>query len=254
MKLDGKVAIVTGSARGLGWEILQAFAQEGAKVAICDLTQSDVDEAVARLEAAPENVLGVKADVTSEREVGDLFHRTLEKFNRLDVVVNNAGFAWPRGGPVDLELAETPSDVWRKILDTNLNGTFLCSRQALKIMRPQGGGVIVNISSPQGKKGKLLRGPYTAAKFAVEGLTQVLALENETYNIRVNCLDPGGIVATEAIRKIPGNRGVRMLSPETVRPCAVYLASDESRGLTGKSIIATDWHKEQGFEVPYTVA
>ena len=254
MKLDGKVAIVTGSARGLGWEILQAFAQEGAKVAICDLTQSDVDEAVARLEAAPENVLGVKADVTSEREVGDLFHRTLEKFNRLDVVVNNAGFAWPRSGPVDLELAETPSDVWRKILDTNLNGTFLCSRQALKIMRPQGGGVIVNISSPQGKKGKLLRGPYTAAKFGVEGLTQVLALENETYNIRVNCLDPGGIVATEAIRKIPGNRGVRMLSPEIVRPCAVYLASDESRGLTGKSIIATDWHKEQGFEVPYTVA
>jgi len=254
MKLDGKVAIVTGSARGLGWEILQAFAQEGAKVAICDLTQSDVDEAVARLEAAPENVLGVKADVTSEREVGDLFHRTLEKFNRLDVVVNNAGFAWPRGGPVDLELAETPSDVWRKILDTNLNGTFLCSRQALKIMRPQGGGVIVNISSPQGKKGKLLRGPYTAAKFGVEGLTQVLALENETYNIRVNCLDPGAIVATEAIRKIPGNRGVRMLSPEIVRPCAVYLASDESRGLTGKSIIATDWHKEQGFEVPYTVA
>ena len=254
MKLDGKVAIVTGSARGLGWEILQAFAQEGAKVAICDLTQSDVDEAVARLEAAPENVLGVKADVTSEREVGDLFHRTLGKFNRLDVVVNNAGFAWPRGGPVDLELAETPSDVWRKILDTNLNGTFLCSRQALKIMRPQGGGVIVNISSPQGKKGKLLRGPYTAAKFGVEGLTQVLALENETYNIRVNCLDPGAIVATEAIRKIPGNRGVRMLSPEIVRPCAVYLASDESRGLTGKSIIATDWHKEQGFEVPYTVA
>ena len=254
MKLDGKVAIVTGSARGLGWEILQAFAQEGAKVAICDLTQSDVDEAVARLEAAPENVLGVKADVTSEREVGDLFHRTLEKFNRLDVVVNNAGFAWPRGGPVDLELAETPSDVWRKILDTNLNGTFLCSRQALKIMRPQGGGVIVNISSPQGKKGKLLRGPYTAAKFGVEGLTQVLALENETYNIRVNCLDPGGIVATEAIRKIPGNRGIRMLSPEIVRPCAVYLAADESRGLTGKSIIATDWHKEQGFEVPYTVA
>ena len=254
MKLDGRVAIVTGSARGLGWEILQAFAQEGAKVAICDLTQSDVDEAVARLEAAPENVLGVKADVTSEREVGDLFHRTLEKFNRLDVVVNNAGFAWPRGGPVDLELAETPSDVWRKILDTNLNGTFLCSRQALKIMRPQGGGVIVNISSPQGKKGKLLRGPYTAAKFGVEGLTQVLALENETYNIRVNCLDPGAIVATEAIRKIPGNRGVRMLSPEIVRPCAVYLASDESRGLTGKSIIATDWHKEQGFEVPYTVA
>ncbi len=254
MKLDGKVAIVTGSARGLGWEIIQAFAQEGAKVAICDLTQSDVDEAVVRLGAAPENVLGVKADVTAERDVADLFHRTLGKFHRLDVVVNNAGFAWPRGGPVNLELAETPSDVWLKILDTNLNGTFLCSREALKVMRPQRGGVIVNISSPQGKKGKLLRGPYTAAKFGVEGLTQVLALENESYNIRVNCLDPGGIVATEAIRKISGNRGARMLSPEIVRPCAVYLASDESSGVTGTSVVATDWHKERGFVVPYTVA
>jgi NAD(P)-dependent dehydrogenase (short-subunit alcohol dehydrogenase family) len=202
----------------------------------------------------PEKVLAVKADVTSERDVSDLLSRTLEKFKRLDILVNNAGFAWPRGGPVDLELAETPLDIWLKILDTNLNGTFLCGREALKIMRPQGGGSIINISSPQGKKGKLLRGPYCAAKFGVEGLTQVLALENVAYNIKVNCLDPGGIVATEAIRKIPGNRGLEMLSPEIVRPCAVYLASDESLGITGHSFVTTDWNKEHGLEVPYTVA
>ncbi len=158
MKLHDKVALVTGSARGLGWEMIQAFAQEGAKVAICDLSQSDVDDAAARLGLPAEKVLGVKADVTSERDVVDLLSRTLEKFKRLDVLVNNAGFAWPRGGPVNLELAETPLDVWRKVLDTNLTGTFLCSRQALKIMRPQRGGSIINISSPQGKKGKLLEG------------------------------------------------------------------------------------------------
>ena len=214
----------------------------------------DVDEAAARLAVPAQDVLGVEADVTSESDVGGLFRRTLEKFRRVDVVVNNAGFAWPRGGPVNLELAETPLEVWRKILATNLNGTFLCSREALKIMRPQGSGLIINISSPQGKKGKLLRGPYTAAKFGVEGLTQVLALENAAYNIRVNCLDPGGIVATEAIRNIPGNRGVRMLSPEIVRPCAVYLAADESRGETGKSIVATEWNQQRGIEIPYTVA
>ena len=92
------------------------------------------------------------------------------------------------------------------------------------------------------------------AKFGVEGLTQVLALENEAYNIRANCLDPGGIVATEAIKNIPGNRGVRMLSPEIVRACAVYLASDESSGITGQSFVATEWNKQHGFEVPYTVA
>ena len=176
MKLHDKVALVTGSARGLGWEMIQAFAQEGAKVAICDLSQSDADDAAAKLGLPAEKVLGVRADVTSEHEVNDLFSRTLEKFERLDILVNNAGFAWPRGGLVNLELAETPLDVWRKVLDTNLTGTFLCSRQALKSMRPQRGGSIINISSPQGKKGKLLRGPYSAAKFGVEGLTQVLAL------------------------------------------------------------------------------
>jgi NAD(P)-dependent dehydrogenase (short-subunit alcohol dehydrogenase family) len=254
MKLNDKVALITGSARGLGWEMIQAFAQEGAKVAICDLSQADVDGASVRLGLPSEKVLAVEADVTSERDVSDLLSRTLEKFKRLDIVVNNAGFAWPRGGPVNLELAETPLDVWLKILDTNLNGTFLCSREALKIMRQQGGGSIINISSPQGKKGKPLRGPYCAAKFGVEGLTQVLALENAAYNIKVNCLDPGGIVATEAIRKIPGNRGMKMLSPEIVRACAVYLASDESSGTTGQSFVATDWNKERGLEVPYTVA
>jgi NAD(P)-dependent dehydrogenase (short-subunit alcohol dehydrogenase family) len=254
MKLHDKVALITGSARGLGWEMIQAFAQEGAKVSICDLFQTDIDSAAARLGLPSEKVLGVKADVTSEREVTDLFSRTLEKFKRLDILVNNAGFAWPRGGPVNLELAETPVDVWLKVLDTNLTGTFLCSRQALKIMRPQGGGSIINISSPQGKKGKLLRGPYSAAKFGVEGLTQVLALENAAYNIKVNCLDPGGIVATEAIKSIPGNRGMRMLSPTIVRACAVHLASDESSGITGHSFVATDWNQEHGLEVPYTVA
>jgi NAD(P)-dependent dehydrogenase (short-subunit alcohol dehydrogenase family) len=254
MKLHDKVALVTGSARGLGWEMVQAFGQEGAKVVFCDLSQSDVDAAVAKLGSPAEKVLGVKADVTSEHEVIDLFNRTLEKFKRLDILVNNAGFAWPRGGPVNLELAETPLDVWLKVLDTNLTGTFLCSRQVLKIMRPQGGGSIINISSPQGKKGKLLRGPYSAAKFGVEGLTQVLALENASYNIKVNCLDPGGIVATEAIKNIPGNRGIRMLSPAIVRACAVHLASEESSGITGRSLVATDWNQEHGLEVPYTVA
>jgi NAD(P)-dependent dehydrogenase (short-subunit alcohol dehydrogenase family) len=254
MKLEDKVALVTGSARGLGWEIVQAFAAEGARVAICDLAQSDVDEAVARLALPPQKILGCRADVTSESDVDNLFRRIVEQFERLDIVVNNAGFAWPRGGPVNLELAETPLDVWLKVLNTNLNGTFLCSREALKIMRRQRSGVIINISSPQGKKGKLLRGPYSAAKFGVEGLTQVLALENDVYNIRANCLDPGGIVATEAIRQTPGNRGVRMLSPEIVRACAVFLASDESSRIAGQSLVATQWNKEHGFEVPYVVA
>ena len=165
-----------------------------------------------------------------------------------------AGFAWPREGPIDLEVADTPLQVWLKVLNTNLTGTFLCSREALRLMKEQRFGTIINVSSPQGKLGKMLRGPYSAAKFGVEGLTQVMSLENSPYNIRVNALDPGGIVATEAIRKIPGNKGKKMLSPEVVKPCAVYLASDESAGQTGRSFVATEWNKEHGIEVPYTIA
>jgi 3-oxoacyl-[acyl-carrier protein] reductase len=254
MKLSGKTACVTGSARGIGWEIVQAYAQEDASVVVCDLHQADVDEAVARLELPVKNTLGVRADVTVEESVIHLFCVIKEKFGTLDVLVNNAGFAWPRAGPVDLEVAETPLEVWLKVLSTNLTGTFLCGREALKIMRAQGFGAIINISSPQGKQGKLLRGPYSAAKFGVEGLTQVMALENSARNIKINALDPGGVVATESIRNIPGNKGKRMLSPEVVRPCAVYLASDESAGMTGQSFVATEWLTQHEIAVPYMIA
>jgi NAD(P)-dependent dehydrogenase (short-subunit alcohol dehydrogenase family) len=254
MKLGGKVACVTGSARGIGWEIVQAYAREGAKVVVCDLHEADVEGALARLALPAEKVLGVSANVAVEDDVARLFRAIAEKFGRFDVLVNNAGFAWPREGPIDLEVAATPLEVWLKVLNTNLNGTFLCSREALKIMRAQEFGTIINISSPQGKLGKALRGAYSAAKFGVEGLTQVLSLENGPHNIRVNALDPGGIVATEAIRKIPGNKGKKMLSPEVVRACAVYLASDESSGVTGRSLVATQWNEERGVEVPYMIA
>src|SRR5215470_13881706 len=153
MKLKDKVALITGSARGLGWEIAQAYADEGAHVTICDLVAGDLDQAVAKLQISEDRALGVKADITREKEVTDLFEIVRRKFGRIDIVVNNAGFAWPRGGPVNLTLADTPLDVWQKILDTNLTGTFLCSREALRIMRPQYGGSIINISSPQGKRG-----------------------------------------------------------------------------------------------------
>lgn len=130
MKLEGKVALITGSARGLGWEIAQAYVDEGAHVAICDLVAGDVDQAVAKLQISEDRALGVKADISREKEVADLFELVRRKFGRIDIVVNNAGFAWPRGGPVNLRLADTPLEVWRKILDTNLTGTFLCSREA----------------------------------------------------------------------------------------------------------------------------
>src|SRR5438046_10693574 len=119
MKLHGKVALVTGSVRGLGWEMIQVFAQEGANVTICDLSQSDVDGALARLGLPLEKVLGVKADVTSEQDVIHLFRRVRELFNRLAILVNNAGFAWARRGPVDVEVGATPVHVWVEVMHTD---------------------------------------------------------------------------------------------------------------------------------------
>ncbi|TAK08949.1 SDR family NAD(P)-dependent oxidoreductase [bacterium] len=137
MKLKDKVAGVTGSARGLGWEMVQAFAQEGAKVVICDLEQTLVDQAVSRLNLSADRILGVRANVSIEEDVLRMFQKIQEKFGRLDVWVNNAGFSWPPKRQGVLEVADTPLEVWFEVLNTNLTGTFLCGREALKMMRAQ---------------------------------------------------------------------------------------------------------------------
>jgi NAD(P)-dependent dehydrogenase (short-subunit alcohol dehydrogenase family) len=253
MKLKDKVAGVTGSVRGLGWEMVEAFALEGAKVVICDLDQTEVDGAVKRLGLPAERVLGVSANVSDEKDVLRMFDRIREKFARLDIWVNNAGFAWPPQTPRYLEIAETPLEDWLQVLNTNLTGTFLCGREALKIMRAQRSGSIINISSNHGKEGRARMGPYCASKFGIEGLTQVMSLENSAYNIRVNALQPGGAVATERHAINPRYRGVKLLTPKVIRDCAVYLASDEAAGITGRSISADEWNKQHGIEVEYVI-
>jgi NAD(P)-dependent dehydrogenase (short-subunit alcohol dehydrogenase family) len=255
MKLKDRVAAVTGSARGLGWEIAQALAEEGATVAVCDIDQSAVDLAAARLGLPVGRALGVQADVSVEEDVISLVQRIKKTFGRLDVLVNNAGFAWPRNGPTDLEVIATPFDVWLKVLSTNLNGTFLCSREALKVMREQRSGSIINISSNLGLKGQaqVLRGPYCASKFGIEGLTEVMALENRPYQIRVNTLRPGFSVAVEWQYKKAGSSGKKLLHPGIIRPCSVYLASDESADITGQCLNAVDWNEQNGYPVEWVV-
>jgi len=253
MKLKDKVAGVTGSVRGLGWEMVQAFTEEGAKVVICDLFQSDVDEAVTKLGLPAEKVLGLKANVTIEHDVLRLFHRIKQKFGRLDVWVNNAGFSWPPKRPGQLEVADIPLEDWLQIINTNLTGTFLCGREALKVMRAQRSGSIINISSNHGREGRARMGPYCASKFGIEGLTQVMALENSSYNIGVNALRPGGAVATERHRSYPWNKGKKALDPSVIRNCALYLASDQAAGITGQSLDACEWNRHHGIEVRYIV-
>jgi 3-hydroxybutyrate dehydrogenase len=253
MKLRDKVAGVTGSVRGLGWEMAQAFAQEGAKVVICDLDQAEVDGAVKRLSLPAERVLGVSANVSDEKDVLHLFDRIRERFGRLDIWVNNVGIAWPPGRPGYLDIAETSLEDWLTVLNTNLTGNFLCSKEALRIMKGQRAGAIINISSNHGKEGRTQMGPYCASKFAIEGLTQVMALENRALNVRVNALQPGGAAATAQLLNNPRYQGMKLLKPEVMRACAVYLASDESAGVTGRSFSASEWNRQHGIEVEYVI-
>jgi 3-hydroxybutyrate dehydrogenase len=253
MKLKDKVAGITGSARGLGWEIAHAFAQEGAKVVICDLDQMNVERALTRLSLTPERTLGIQADVSHEGDVLRMFEGITAKFGKVDVWVNNAGFSWPPNRSGLLELVHTPLEDWISVLNTNLTGVFLCSREALKIMRAQNSGMIINITSNHGKEGRPRMGPYCASKFGVEGLTQVMHIENCAYNIRVNALKPGGPTATERHRSYGWNRGKKAFAPAVIRPCAVYLASDEAFGISGQSFDAAQWNKEHGIPIEYVV-
>lgn len=251
MKLKDKVAGVTGSARGLGWEMAHAFAQEEAKVIICDLNETDVQHAVERLALSPDRVLGIRADVSAEEDVRRMFQAIANKFGKLDVWVNNAGFSWPAKRQGLLEVVDTPLEDWMAVLNTNLTGMFLCSREALKMMRAQRSGAIINITSNHGKEGRVRMGPYCASKFGAEGLSQVMHLENAAYNIRVNALKPGGPTATERHRGYSWNKGKRAFRPDIIRGCAVYLASDDSAGISGESFDAAKWNKEHGIQIEY---
>ncbi len=254
MRLKDKVACVTGSARGLGWEMAHAFAQEGARVIICDLSETDVEQTVARLGLPPERVLGIRADVSAEQDVLQMFQMITEKFGKVDVWVNNAGFSWPPKRQGLLEVADTPLEDWLAVLNTNLTGMFLCSKEALKLMRVQRSGVIINITSNHGTEGRVRMGPYCASKFGAEGLSQVMHLENSAYNIRVNALKPGGPTATERYCGYSWNKGNRAFRPDIIRQCAVYLASDDAAGISGQSFDAARWNKDHGIEVKYVIA
>jgi len=184
-KLDGKVALVTGSSSGIGRGIARALAAEGATVVLAarraDRLQATADEIVAAGGAA----LAVPTDVSSEAAVERLFATSLERFGRLDILVNNAGTA--ALGPLD----ELSVEDWDRVLAVNLRGPFLCTRQAVRIMKRQGGGRIINIGSISAQRVRPNNGPYNASKFGIDGLTHSTALEGRPYGISCGALHPG---------------------------------------------------------------
>ena len=244
--LDGKVAVITGGGTGIGAEIARAFAKEGCRVVVSGRRRPPI-EAV----AAEVGGLAVAADVSDEVQVAALIAACDEAYGRLDILVNNAAVR----GPV-MPVAEMDIAGWDEAMAINVRGVVLCTKHAVPLLRRQGGSV-VNISSVSGLRGKATRSPYSASKFAVNGITQAVAFEVGADGIRVNAICPGGVtgkrfLTSQAMRaKVLGTTAEeliktqytdsaalgRLIEPEEVASAAVFLASDAASAITGELLV-----------------
>ncbi|MEW5724763.1 MAG: SDR family oxidoreductase [Thermodesulfobacteriota bacterium] len=239
--LENKVLVVTGGSRGIGLEVARKALEEKARVVICGRKQEGLAAAVRNL-GGGDDLLAVAAHVAKDQDVEHLFSAARDKFGRVDVLVNNVGM-----NLLTASTAETDPGLWQKILDTNLTGAFLCSRRAATLMKEQGGGKIVSVSSVAGRRAAPGMGIYGIAKAGLEMLTKVLAFELAPFNIQVNAVAPG-MVRTDfskpfwsnpelydlIVKDIPLGRLAE--AADVVHPL-LFLASDAAGYITGQTLV-----------------
>jgi meso-butanediol dehydrogenase / (S,S)-butanediol dehydrogenase / diacetyl reductase len=251
-RLQGKVALVTGGAHGIGYAIARRFADEGAAVAVLALHQDSVARAVDDIAGCEGDAIAIAGDVSDENDMQMSVQRTVAAFGRLDIMVNNAATI------AIGSLLDTTTETWDRLIAVNLRGVFLGCREAARQMVAQrSGGRIINASSGAGRRGNELIGAYAASKFGVIGLTQSLAVELAPHAITVNAYCPGHVTSTPmwqlidreissltrrdagsaklaAEREAPLGRAAR---PEEIAAAVAFLASDEAAFITGESLL-----------------
>ena len=233
MRLANKVALITGGSRGIGRAIALSFASEGAKVAIAGRNKDSCDQVVTQISKNGGNAIGIQADVAGEADVTRMMEIAKNEFQHVDILVNNAAVNLPYRAVTDLTL-----DEWNWVMGVNLTGTFLCCRAVLPQMMARRSGKIINIASIGGRIGAAGRTPYRPAKAAVISFTYCLAAEVKEFGIDVNAICPGA-VETDMLREITeGKMPEHLMPPADIAAVAVFLASDESRAVTGTAIDA----------------
>jgi NAD(P)-dependent dehydrogenase (short-subunit alcohol dehydrogenase family) len=256
MRLKDRVAIVTGGGKGIGKAISMAFAAEGAIVVMTARTSSKLHETAEQIKLDGGMAKAIQADVSDEKQVQRLVAETINDYGRVDILVNNSGIGGPTVNVVDLRLQD-----WNEVLTINLTGSMLCAREVLKHMIPRRKGNIINIGSDGGRFGYPMRSPYCVSKWGIIGLTETLAVEVGEYDIRVNCISPAavkgerlinvvtgrskatGVPFDELISRITANYSLQRPAEEAeVAAAAVFLASDESSGITGHTLVVNCGH------------
>ncbi|MGE2717075.1 glucose 1-dehydrogenase [Mycolicibacterium litorale] len=234
-RVDGKVALISGGARGMGAEHARALVAEGAKVVIGDILDDEGKALADELGSGPDGAARyVHLDVTSAEEWDAAVATAVNDFGTLNVLVNNAGIvALGQIGKFDMAK-------WQKVIDVNLTGTFLGMQASVEAMKAAGGGSIINVSSIEGMRGAVMVHPYVASKWAVRGLTKSAALELGSHQIRVNSIHPG-FIRTPMTKHFPDNMLTIPLGrpgqSDEVSTFVVFLASDESRYATGAEFV-----------------
>jgi 3-oxoacyl-[acyl-carrier protein] reductase len=252
-KLEGKVALITGGAKGMGGTIAELFAMEGATLALAARSVADLDAELRRIRGEVADVEGtsIEADVTDEASTQAMVATALDRFGRIDILVNTAGVI----GPIETPAHEVPVEDFQYVIDVNTKGTFLTNKAVLPSMIERKQGKIVNIAGTSSLRGYRNRVSYSASKWAVRGITRTIALEAGAYGINVNCVSPGPIFGDRMDKIIRGKAEKqgksyeqvfedylseqaikRFTSAVDIAYACLFLASEESRQVTGQCL------------------
>ena len=256
MRLESKVALITGGGSGIGRACAEMFAREGAKVAVSDISLERAQATTQFVTSHGGEAIAISGDVSVGDDAQNMVSATVEKFGKLDVLVNSAGVsarnAMPKGS--------SPEEVWDKVIDVNLKGTYMVSWHAMPEMAKSGGGSIINLSSVMGLVGYPVGmgggfNPYNPSKGGVVQFTRNLAIDSASKNVRVNCICPGYVETdltsaltkdAEALSRLETLHPIgRLGQPEEIAYAALYLASDESGFVTGTPLVVDGGYTAQ---------